>query len=332
MRNALLKSSLYKTEKVLLWIMILIFFIIQIPTVKTSPETTIRVEPYVSTAPVGGIFTINISLTDVQNLYGVEITVRWNASILKVMAVNIRLGVESHRDGVLHEPIFVAKNETVQGKGEYLLGGLSTAPAQSFNGSGNIVRITFRVISIGSCKLDLISKLANKPPPGGVSSPISHNTIGGFFGRHIEISVFPTMATALNNITISGSIIPPQANVEVRILYRHEEETDWHPLITVETDEQGNYLYVWQPQERGKYEVRTTAIIEGVEEESSLVVVNVQAAEQPIWDYIIIIAIILTLIAAAIAIHCKYKKGKKGNRETSKLLLVRFNYNNSICF
>jgi len=120
------------------------------------------------------------------------------------------------------------------------------------------------------------------------------------------------MINAGENISIGGFIIPAQANVEVAVVYRREGETDWYTLSTVRTNEQGNYLYVWQPQEAGKYEIRATAIIEGTEETSSSVLVSVQAPEQPTWVYIIIIiVIIITVVVAAIVMYRKKSKGKK---------------------
>jgi hypothetical protein len=38
----------------------------------------------------------------VQNLAGIDLTLEWNDSVLKVLSENLNLGVESHSDGVLH--------------------------------------------------------------------------------------------------------------------------------------------------------------------------------------------------------------------------------------
>lgn len=159
--------------------------------VQASPGTVVRVEPSPSYSDIGETFTINITVVDVQNLYGIEVTLYWNASVLYAVSVDTRLGVESHPDGVLHEIpettlISYYKNETLQEQGKYFLAASSSAPADSFNGSGNIIKTTFKVINEGSSELNLETKLASKPPPGGVSSPIEHTTIDGFFGPHTE--------------------------------------------------------------------------------------------------------------------------------------------------
>jgi len=163
------------------------------PTISAnaSPATVVKVEPHSSVVSVGESFTINITVTDVQNLFGVQVTLYWDPSILQVSKVNVRLGVESHPDGILHEipqtaPIYFYKNEIAQVEGNYTLAASSTAPASSFNGSGNIVRITFNVINVGSCSLNLETKLASKPRPGEGSLPIEHSKIDGFFGQEAQ--------------------------------------------------------------------------------------------------------------------------------------------------
>lgn len=282
----------------------------QMMTVKAAPEPTIEVEPYVSTAQVGQSFTINITLTNVENLYGVQVTLYWNASILKVVNTDVRLGVENHSDGILHQPIYIVKNETIQEEGTYTLAGTSTSPAQPFNGSGNIVRITFNVISAGSCRLDLAAQLSSWPPPGSFSQPIAHATISGFFGHSINISVSPTNATVGENINISGSIVPAQANVDVAILYQINGEANRSTLATVATDEQGNYQHMWQPQESGEYNISATAIIEGKNETSHSVLVTVKAPERPTWTYIATIIVLIATIIVVVAIVIYRKRSK----------------------
>lgn len=318
-----MKSSFYTVGKPLLWTVFLLALIItQITAAEASPETTISVEPYTNIAQVGESFTINITLTNVQNLYGVDVRLRWNASILQVVDVDVRLGVESHPDGVLHEDILMAMNEIRNDLGRYWLAATSYnstggIPPPSFNGSGNIVRLTFNVTNIGSCELSLETEMRGKPPPEGEAPLIDHAAINGFFGRQIRISASPKNVTIGENVNISGFIIPAQADVEVTILYRREGETDWGNLTTVDTNELGNYQYIWQPQEEGEYEIRATAIIEGSEEISSSVFVTVEAPEpeQPTWIYIVIIIVIAIVVIATVL---AYRKKSKSSIKTGR--------------
>jgi len=120
----------------------------------------------------------------VQNLYCLKVTLYWNASILQVVSVDSRLGLESHPNGVLHElqsaPTFVAENNVTQQLGKCVLAATSVAPAPSFNGNGNIVRIAFDAINSGDTKLDLETLLYDRPPPSGISMPIDHTLSDGF--------------------------------------------------------------------------------------------------------------------------------------------------------
>lgn len=282
--------------KTVLWIILLLTpFIIQVTIVGATPETVMKVEPRVSTAEVGESFEVSITLTDVQNLFGVEVSLQWDASILQIVNTDVRVGLP---DGVLHKPIW--KNET-QNEGNYTLYGASMyRETPSFNGSGNVVKIIFNVTEIGGCRLNLESELRTKPPPGDVASQIMHTTVNGFFG-HLLTTVSPTQVNVGENVTINGSITTGRANMEIAVEQRREEEKDWYTASTVITNKQGDYSYIWTPQEPGKYEVRTTATIEGEEESSTSFLVTVKEKQPSKWPYIILgAAVIIIVIAVAI--------------------------------
>ena len=304
-----------------LWNAFLLMLIItRIATVKATPGTTIRVEPYGSMAQVGESFTINVTLSDVQNLYGVEVAVRWNASILQLVNVDVRLGNESNPDGILHEPIFIAINETVQNEGRYHLAAASTVPADSFNGTGNIVKLTFNVTGLGICRLDLdagVTELRGKPPPEEVAPLIEHTTVDAFFGRQVSISALPATVTPNEEVILSGSIFPPEANRQVAILWRSEGEVEWRTLETVGTDEQGSYHYTWRPEEESKYEVRATAIIDDMQETSGSIYVTVEKPGQPAWVNTATIAIVVITVGV-IATIVIYRKRSQSSKPRSK--------------
>lgn len=307
--------------KCVLWTVFLLMLILtKVNVVKTDTVTKVKVEPYASIARVGETFTVNITLNDVENLYGIELTLRWNASILQVVNVDIRLGVEFHLDGVLHEPVFIAENETIQEEGKYLLAGTSHSEASPFSGDGNVLRITFNVTNVGGCRLDVEAKLADWPPPDRdprISWPILHETIDGFFGREIKISVLPVVVLINESVDINGFIIPPLASVQVLIQYRCEEEVDWRLLSTVITNEQGDYQFTWRPQNCGKYEIRADALILGAEETSSTVFVTVKSPDQLMWVYI---SILVTVTAVMVIIVFIFRKRIKKRQCQTNLI------------
>jgi len=206
-----LKFALSNVKKVLLCALLLQMLIaFQTISANASPATVVKVEPHSNTASVGENFTVNITVIDVQNLFGLDVTLYWNESLLQIVTADVRLGVESHPDGVLHEPLFPMQNETTQEEGKYQLAATSTGQAtSSFSGSGNIARITFNVRKAGSCDLNLETRLASKPPLGGVSTPIEHTTIDGFFGQEtLEQSIWPyVIIVAVVIVTVAIIIV-----------------------------------------------------------------------------------------------------------------------------
>lgn len=281
---------------------------IQLVVAQAASGTLVEVKPHASFAPVGETFSVNITVVNVQNLYGIEATLYWNASILDLVKVNVRLG---ESDGVLYKPLFPVQNETSQQQSKYILAETSTPPAPSFNGTGNIVRLTFNVTRIGSCELSLGVKLAsNIMTPAGVA-PISHATIDGFFGP-IQINAFPVSITVGESLNISGFIAPAQANVTVTILFKPEDETAWHILENVTTDRQGSYLCIWKPQSTGKYNIESFAIILGLKETSPTVSITVNESGQFVWLYPIVLAAIIVIAVATLLLYRKeHKKTKR---------------------
>jgi hypothetical protein len=185
---------------------------IRTSVVRGSPETAVQVVPYANTAGVGQVFTINITVLNVQNLYGIEATVKWNSSVLELNSIGIRLG-HTDTDGVLYNtsstsPPFIAENSTQNG--QYAIAATSTAPAPSFNGSGNIVRITFKVTNSGHSNIDLESQLQDYPPPDRqprVSLPIQHTTTGGQFDTTVAEIPNSAILLVFTVLTVSALLL-----------------------------------------------------------------------------------------------------------------------------
>ncbi|MEM1540402.1 MAG: cohesin domain-containing protein [Candidatus Bathyarchaeia archaeon] len=187
------------------FISMLTYYSILISAAQNSGETIVKVDPSTISVDKGEKFTVNVTVIDVQNLYGVEIVVRWNASLLQLVSVDIRLGVNSHPDGVLYEPFM---NITQENIGEYLIAATSYTPAPPFNGSGNIIRMTFQAIDDGESVIDLETKLYDYPPPDREpreSLPIPHTTIDGNVTIIPEFSnmIIPVMVLILVTVILT---------------------------------------------------------------------------------------------------------------------------------
>jgi len=173
-----------KTGKTLLFILIvasLTMSLIQSAFPQSASNTTVAVNPGTVSAIIDETVTVNVTVSNVQNLYGLDVTLMWNPSILTVQNIDIRLGVESFPDGVLHEApdaeIFIQENIVDQENGEFHLVATSVAPASAFSGSGNIASLTFNVTSIGQSELILMTELADYNPSG--SNLIDHTDVNG---------------------------------------------------------------------------------------------------------------------------------------------------------
>jgi hypothetical protein len=145
-------------------------------TVSAQTDTVVRATASTTQPHVGDTLTVEITISNVQNLYGVNVAFNWNPSVLQLISNASLLGVESNPGGVLHTtstaPLYVAEADASQATGGYDLVATSVAPAPAFSGSGTIATITFSVISTGSAGLVLQTQLSDYNPAG--SNFIAH--------------------------------------------------------------------------------------------------------------------------------------------------------------
>lgn len=177
---------------------LLVIYSSQAALAQVSSGTVVSVIPAQSNVRVGETLTVNITIGNVENLYGLDVTFNWNNSALHLQSATSNLGVESHSNGVLHEaagsPIIVAEDNASQETSEYHLVATSQGTADSFNGSGTIATLTFNVTSLGHSALSLTSELADHPLPGETTSEfIAHNDVGGSVDA-AAIPEFPQVA------------------------------------------------------------------------------------------------------------------------------------------
>jgi hypothetical protein len=169
-----------------------LLIVVPVQMAKAQTLTTVSVTPQNNTVAVGQTFKVDIDISNVQNLYGIDITVNWNSSILQFVSANLHLGDQAS-GGVLHgDPVsttaqdggvFIQDNSAQSG--EYHLAATSENSAQNpvgpFSGSGSAVTLTFTVVSAGHSSLTLNPELASyvQPGSGEASEPISANIVNG---------------------------------------------------------------------------------------------------------------------------------------------------------
>lgn len=205
-------NNVLREFKVLFTISFLLLFLLFRISFTEESTTIVKVNPDMISAPLNEMFTINITILDVQNLYAIEISIYWNETILQLINAEVRLNInESHPDGVLYGPV-QWENEISPNK--YFLWGTSYNTAPPFYGSGNIVRLTFTVKTAGNCTFDLESKLYDWPPPDRVpriSQPINHITLDGIF----VIPEFPSSLIIMLLLSIIAAIIIVSKNSQL---------------------------------------------------------------------------------------------------------------------
>lgn len=164
------------------FLLVLAFSLVSKDAVDGSPDPVAKVEPQTVTADLHQTFNVSIIVADIQDLYGFEITLNWDPTILRIVKADHRIGVEDYPGGILHKQVIIPKDNVSQNHGLYTIAAACMNPAGSFNGTGTVAVLTFNVTSVGTCTLFLDAELASDARQGQ-SQPIDHQTVDGYFGR-----------------------------------------------------------------------------------------------------------------------------------------------------
>jgi hypothetical protein len=198
-----------KTPKIACLTLITVLLAICLVSTAQAATTTVKAVSSSSQPKIGDTITVNITISGVQNLYGVDVTLNWNPQVLKLLSNQSMLGVESHPGGVLHETgtdaILVAENTASQSAGQYTLTATSTGSAPAFSGSGIIATLTFTVTSQGSTDLTVTSELADHPASGQTSNLIDHTDTSDSVTT--VVPEFPSIAIIAASITAATAAI-----------------------------------------------------------------------------------------------------------------------------
>lgn len=140
---------------------------------RTGVSTVISATPNEPSAAVGNDFSIDIRISDAVQLYGWELKLAWNTTILDL--VNTTEGEFLKNDG---NTLFNATMENTTGY-LYLYCTL-IGNVQGANGNGNLATVAFHIREPGYSSLDLYdSKLLNT-----LEKLIPHQTHDGYVNAH----------------------------------------------------------------------------------------------------------------------------------------------------
>ena len=84
----------------ILMLMTVCLFQISNIIVNAQTGTIVSASPQTNTPQVGQMLTVNMTITNVQNLYALDVTLDWNNSVLEFVSVTLLLGVQAHPGGV----------------------------------------------------------------------------------------------------------------------------------------------------------------------------------------------------------------------------------------
>jgi hypothetical protein len=147
-----------------------------------APWTTVYVNPQNNTYNLDEIFTIEVIVDNVSDLYGFDIAFAWNPAILEYVNHTATVPVEDFPGGILHEPVLPILDSVNATAGTYEVAKASMDPALSFTGTGTAFNMTFRVKSTnGACLLDIVrvdlsdheGEIIPKTIIDGLFSPVS---------------------------------------------------------------------------------------------------------------------------------------------------------------
>jgi hypothetical protein len=174
-----------KISAIIVLLAISVFIVLPNQMVKAQ-TATISVVPQNNPVTVGQTLTINIKISNVQNLYGVDIALTWDTSMLKLVSNQTFVPV-SNGVGILNPQVLFVQESADQSTGEYNLVATSENPAGPFSGSATVATLTFTVTSTGSSTLTLKSSTSSTPQlasyaapgSGETSQPISATVVNG---------------------------------------------------------------------------------------------------------------------------------------------------------
>jgi hypothetical protein len=215
------------TKQAVLLVLVCTLFSLCLVCPASAQSTLVKAEASTSQPHVGDTLSVNIKISAVQNLYGVDVTLNWNTAVLKLISVTPQLGVESHPDGVLHEsaiyPIDILDNTAKQSSGEYHLLATSTGSSTpAFSGSGIIATVTFTVTTTGSAGLALndvaLSELAADGTVNLVSPSTSVDSANAVIPEFPTVTILIVALLAVSALAISAKVLKKRGNLTSSIV------------------------------------------------------------------------------------------------------------------
>lgn len=173
-----MKHKLWSLASMFIGLAVLVAGAFNIP-VAAQGGTVVRVAPATQTLNVGETREVTIAIENVNNLYGIELVITFDPTIVEVVDANpSKAGVQVSAGGFL-SPDFEALNTVANGKIDYAL--TQIAPNNPVSGSGLLIRITFKGNNAGTSALMLNTVLLADQNGSAIASASQNGaiTVGG---------------------------------------------------------------------------------------------------------------------------------------------------------
>jgi LysM repeat protein len=200
-------------------------------------ETTVSIQPATQTIHVGETTTVDVQIDNVSNLFGVDLRLSFDPSIVKVVDSNPLV------DGVQVEPGafldisggkgFVVDNSADNTAGTINYAATLLSPADPVSGGGPLIRITFEGVGEGESSITLDSVMLSDAKAAEIPAATQN---GSITVRGIEPTVPPS-----GNVIISGTVEDCLTGAGVGGATVRIVES---PGNVTTTDENGNYVLV----------------------------------------------------------------------------------------
>lgn len=156
-----------------------------------------RVEPETSYVQAGLNVTVSVTLTDPENLWGLECKLLWNTTLLDYVEHEVYIPRETYYWGVLRNPVTISKNKVNETTGVYWVAAKSTAP-DPFEQDGTVFNMTFQALTNGTCDLSIV----NSSLTDQFNQPMISKVVNGT----VEISpgVHDLAVTSVSSTTVVG--------------------------------------------------------------------------------------------------------------------------------
>jgi len=220
-------------------------------SVQPSSQTVGQADVFLPTPQ----FAVNITVSDVGDLYGWQIVLYYNSTILLTAADWITVPTEN----VFKDKQFTFFPPSIgkDSKGNYTIVGATLLGVQAgFSGSGLLCQVKFKGETTGTASLNLgittdsgysAELLNSNLDPITISTADGQVTVVGI--EKLTINVAPNVVIVGSNAIVSGNIYLTSSGLNITISYKVAENETWNKLATVRTDADGHYTYPWNTSE-----------------------------------------------------------------------------------